>query len=224
MLALYVLRLMPLAKEKTEWESAYVTEQKTNQKLQQLLDDFENINQAYRLAFKGEMDRAVVLLEEQASLDKGTEDVLVEWYIQSNTVENLVKAAALRNGRQAEIVGKLIEKNSKEAKQVIYDMEADRSEVHIEKAWMEEEYENVVTLYINDLKDNERAKLLAAKSYLELDKPKEAIKLGEELNNKDIQITGLETEIELLKKNDSLDDGERDEKIEDLLEQIEDLE
>ncbi|SET62398.1 WXG100 protein secretion system (Wss), protein YukC [Oceanobacillus limi] len=101
-------------------------------------------------------------------------------------------------------------------------LESSVPQVAIEKSWLNQQYEEVVDFYL-EIPENNRAKLLAARSYLELDEPDEAMQLGEEINDVSIQIAGLEKQIELLESNEELDEDEREERIEELEQDLDEL-
>src|SRR5699024_12792343 len=84
--------------------------------------------------------------------------------------------------------------------------------VILEQAWLDDDYDEVISVNKVVLKDNTRVQYLAAKSYIEIEKPDEAKKLGESLNNKDVQISALKKEKKLIKDDDDMDKKDKKDK------------
>lgn len=228
---LYVIQAIPLGKENDKLTSVYKEAetkkeslQDKNEKLHQELDYHEEIEKAYRYAYEDENEKAIETFEKMKELDEETEETLIDLYINANSAESLEKASEMDEGLQADIVEKLVSLNSDEANEVIKNMDSPDPKVLLEKAWLSDDYREVTELHEDDLTDNTRAKKLAAKSYIELEKPKEAKKLGEDLDNKDIQINSLKKEIDLVEDDDDMDKDDRKDEKEDLEDEIDDLE
>ncbi|GGK09584.1 hypothetical protein GCM10007063_35080 [Lentibacillus kapialis] len=64
---------------------------------------------------------------------------------------------------------------------------------------------------------------MAVNSYIEQKNHKEAMKLGKELDNKDVQIASLNVQKNKIKKDDDMDDDKKDDKIEKLDKKIDKL-
>lgn len=201
MLVIYVIQVVPLNKEvnsagaeeeqKSEENIEMLTEK--NKELQQLLDDNRTIMHAYRSTIVGDTEEAITQFESANQLDESAEHTLMEQYIELDTVKSLTAAADLGEAYHKEVIKALVAKNSDKAKKAILGIESSLAVVQIEKAWINEAYEEVVTLY-DDLTDNKRAKLLAARSYIQLDNTEEAIKLAKDLDNTKLHISALKKE------------------------------
>lgn len=230
MLVIYVIQVVPLNKEvnsaaaEGEAKSMENIEMLTekNKELQQLLDDNRTIMHAYRSTIVGDTEEAITQFESANQLDESAERTLIEQYIELDTVESLTTAIDRGEDYHTEVLAALVAKNSDEGKEAILAIESSLAEVEIEQAWINKAYEEVVTLYA-ELTDNNRAKLLAARSYIQLDDTEEAIKLAKDLDNKKLQISALKREKKLIEADDDLDKDEKEEAIDEIDEQIDDL-
>lgn len=230
MLVIYVIQVIPLNNEvnsaaaEGEAKSAENIEMLTekNKEIQQLLDDNRTVMHAYRSTIVGDTEEAITQFESANQLDESAERTLMEQYIELDTVESLTAAAGLGEAYHIEVIKSLVAKNSDKAKEAILAIESSLAEVQIEQAWINKSYEEVVTLH-DALADNKRAKLLAARSYIQLDDTEEAIKLAKDLDNKKLHITALKREKKLIEANDDLDKDEKEEAIDKIDDQIDDL-
>ncbi|MDY0395130.1 hypothetical protein RWE15_12730 [Virgibacillus halophilus] len=200
--ALYLAKVMPLENEVASASDDYRSQvealEQDQQSTQEKLDNQKAINQAYQLVISDKAKEAVAQFEKAKSLNDADKEVLAAQYIKLNTVESLTKAAELNPDNQTQAVNHLVALQSDEANKAILNMESEKPEINIEKSWLNKDYQQVVDLSAK-LKNNKRAKELAAKSYIELDKPAEATKLAKELKNKDLQIASLKKEIAMVK-------------------------
>lgn len=219
LLVLYLFQVMPLDKEKEKLEASYShasaeTDSLEDDKdaLEDEVDSHQRIEEAYRLALQDEKGEAISILEEINPLNDEQKDTLTGWYMDVGSLDNLQKALELENGHEAEIATKLAKLDDDDARDVIQTMNSSEPGVILEQAWLDDDYDEVISVYKDDLKDNTRAKYLAAKSYIEIDKPDEAKKLGESLNNKDVQISALKKEKKLIKDDDDMDKKDKKDK------------
>jgi uncharacterized membrane protein YukC len=140
-----------------------------------------------------------------------------------NTPDSLTKAAKLDDSLQTKAVSKLANLNTKDANTAITAMKSEEPPVMIEQAWLDKDYKQVAALS-DKLSDSKRAKELAAKAYIEMDKPTDAMKLAKDLKNKDLQIASLKKEISMVKADKKLKKDKREKKIKDLNKQVKKLE
>lgn len=212
MLLLYVGKVLPMNVESTSAVAEYSEEQdklqSTNEKLKSELDSNKQVSHAYRLAVTGEVEESIATFEKVKTLDEEAKNTLIEQYIALKTVESLTKASKMNENYRIQVVNGLVDLNNKEANDVILSIKSDKSEIVIEQAWVNKDYKKVIEIY-KSISNNNRAKLIVAKSYIEQKKPKKALKLGKELKNKDLQLASLKSEKKLTKADDSLDDDER---------------
>lgn len=226
MLALYAVKVMPLTKETTAAEQENNKQQEMltdeNKTLQSDLDNNETIINAYHSALVGDVEEAINLFEKADELDENAHLALIEQYIELNSVESYIKLAKMSDAYKINAVDGLVGLDSKEANDAILDIESNEPEVKIEQAWINKEHEDVIEQYKSNA-DNKRAKLLAAKSYIELENTKESMKLGKELKNKDIQIASLEKDIELVKADKKMKKDKKKDKTKKLEKEIKKL-
>lgn len=224
LLFLYLFQVMPLGKENDKLAAAFKSEtasfeddkeslEEENAALEDELSDHERIEEAYRHMLEDETDDAISALEGVDDLNGEVSDTLVDLYIKSNRAESLTKALDMDTERKDEIVKGLAVLDSDDANAVIADQDPSDPVVKLEQEWLDDAYEDVIAIYEDDLNDSTRAKYLAAKSYIELDKPDEARKLGESLNNKEVQIASLEKEKKLVEDDDDMDKDDRKDEV-----------
>lgn len=191
MLLLYMIKVVPM----TEASTAEADQQKELTEVKEALEaeiaENDKLIESYHLAVTGRVEEAIASFEGIEKLDEEAQHTLIEQYIKLGNVDSLIKASKLDPAYNVKVVNELRSIEGEEAQQAILDIESEAPEVTIEQAWINEDFERVIDIY-GDLSDNDRAKYLAGSSYLELDNHKEALKLGEELNNKDMQINSLE--------------------------------
>lgn len=226
LIAIYFIKVMPLEKEVAtasanldEKTSALEEEQGD---LQDQLDREKMINQAYKLALSGKTEDSIKQFEKAKQLDDDDKKFLADQYMKLETPESLVKAVQLDDAYQVEAVNRLVKLNNDEAKKAILAMESTQPEVAIEQAWLQNDYKQVVDLS-GKLADNKRAKELAARSYIELSKPKDAMKLAKELKSKDLQIASLNKEVSMVKADKKMKKDKRDKKLKALNQELKKL-
>ncbi|MEK4298719.1 type VII secretion protein EssB/YukC [Oceanobacillus sp. FSL W8-0428] len=210
MLLLYVVKVVPM----TEAFTAEADQQKELTEVKEALEaeivENDKIIESYYLAVTGQVEEAIASFESIEKLDEEAQHTLIEQYIKLGTVDSLNKASKSDPSYNVKVVNELRSIDGEEAQQAILDIESEAPEVTIEQAWINEDFERVIDIY-GDISDNDRAKYLAGRSYLELDNHKEALKLGEELNNKDMQINSLELKKEEVKSKDMKKEKKEDE-------------
>ncbi|WP_404453569.1 type VII secretion protein EssB/YukC [Oceanobacillus kapialis] len=225
-IGLYLIKVVPM----TESASAFETEQgekeqvltEENQELQKELDESQLILKGYQEATAGNTEAAIANFEKVKTLEKSDEQTLVRQYITLNTVDSLTKAASIDESYHPEVVEKLAEFDNENAREAILSLSSNTPEVLIEQAWLNKDYKAVLDLY-KQIPDNKHAKLLAANSHIEFENNKQAMKLGKELKNKQIQIESLQIEKKKIEDNEDLDKEEREERLDKLNEEIEKL-
>lgn len=222
MLFVYAGKVVPSTKAASATTSELDEQQDENKTLQKELEQKEAIIKGYQFVISGETEEAIAALESVQSLDENANKVLAGQYIQLNTLESLSKALDLNKSYEGEVVVKLLALNSEEANQKILSIKSDQPQVKIEQAWLNKDYKQVLEIY-KEIADNNRAKSLAAQSYIQINKPKEALKIAKALKNKDLQIKSLQKEKELIKANDALDKDEKKSKTENIDKQIKKL-
>lgn len=186
--------------------------QAENEKLEETMKQQKEMITAYEAALNGDSETAIATLERIDDLTEFGEQLLIEEYANLETTESLKKLARLGSKYPEKVVEKLVDLDSSDAEEALLSIQSDDIRVQIEQAWLDESYEDVIELY-KENKDDERAKYLAAKSYLEEEKDKKALKLGEELDDKKIQRESLKIRKEKIKDDDDLDKDERKDKI-----------
>ncbi|MCT1901542.1 type VII secretion protein EssB/YukC [Oceanobacillus sojae] len=201
MLLLYVVKVVPM----TEASTAEADQQKELTKVKEALEaeivENDKIIESYYLAVTGQVEEAIASFESIENLDGEAQHTLIEQYIKLGTVDSLSKASKLDPSYNIKVVNELRSIEGEEAQKAILDIGSEAPEVTIEQAWINGDFERVIDIY-GDISDNDRAKYLAGRSYLELDNHKQALKLGEELNNKDMQVNSLELKKEEIKSKD----------------------
>ncbi|QGS68908.1 hypothetical protein CV093_12260 [Oceanobacillus sp. 143] len=198
---MYVFKVLPLTEASTTMANENVESVKNeeqlaekNEVLQTSLADQEKVVEAYRELMAGNTREAITLFESVEALDDNTKQTLTEQYIAQNSVESLAKAAEIGSVEQQKvIVRKLNALNTKEANQAILSINSDVPEVKIEQAWVNKEYDAIIEIFTK-IADDPRAKVLAANSYIQLNRPKEAKALAYDLNDKRLQLASLNKE------------------------------
>lgn len=227
MLILYAAKVVPLTKASTAVGKEHNEQQEVltdkNKELQAMLDDNRTVMNAYRAVVIGDTEEAIKLFEGVKTLDESAKRTMIEQYIKLNTLESLVKAAKLSDVYHVKVVQGLVGLNSKEANEEILGIKSDKPEIKVEQAWIKKEHEDVIE-QSKSINDNKRAKLLAAKSYIELGNTKEAMKLAKELKNKDLQIASLKKDIEKVKDDKKMKKDDKKDKTKDLQDKIKKLE
>lgn len=229
-LLIYLFQVMPMTQaadvqmdRKTSLEDENNQLKEVNAELEEELEHSDIMNEAFEHVIHGDTEEAINLLESAAYLEDHAEAILFEQYLLLNTQESLKKAVNMGMDDPISLVEELRSLKTKEAKAAILSIESSLPEVIIEQAWINGAYDKVIDTYTS-LKDNDRAKYLAAYSYIEQGNYKKAMQLGEELENKNIQIESLKLQIKEIKKDKDLDESEIEEQVEELEEMIEELE
>ncbi|KGA96946.1 hypothetical protein BALCAV_0213050 [Alkalihalobacillus alcalophilus ATCC 27647 = CGMCC 1.3604] len=195
----------------------------TNEELEAELASKEQQLAAYQALTNDDVEDAITAFE--ALSDKTAEDmeVLAQLYREHNTVESLLKSFALAPQFEDGAVTGLYQLNNDEANEALQSLESDNATVRLEQARLNGEDEQIIAIYEEELNENARAKQLAGNSYLKQDNLDKAREIALEREDKGLQIRILEKEIALVKKDDDLDDDEKEELIEGLEDQIDDL-
>lgn len=230
MIVIYAVQVMPLTEELNEVSAAEEREineniqllTEKNEELQMMLDENSKIMHGYRSAIVGDAEEAIKAFESSAELDESAERTLIEQYLQLGTIEGYKQAAEMNEAYHDEAVAGLVALDNEGAGEAILSIESEQPTVLIEQAWIRNDHDEVVALF-GELKENNRAKLLAAQSHIELENTDEALILAEELDNKGVQIAALEKEKKLVEADDDLDEEESDEAIKKLNDRIKDL-
>lgn len=201
MLLLYAIKVVPMTEASTAEADQQEELREEKEALEAEMAENDKIIESYYLAVTGQVEEAIASFESIEKLDDETQHALIEQYIQLGTVDSLIKASKLDPSYNVKVVNELRLIEGEEARQAILDMESDVPEVTIEQAWIKKDFERVIAIY-GDNSDNDRAKYLAGRSYLELDNHQEALKLGEALDNKDLQVDSLKLKKEEIKSKD----------------------
>ncbi|WP_099158589.1 type VII secretion protein EssB/YukC [Virgibacillus ndiopensis] len=223
MLLLYGIKLMPLSEASSKTEAAYNEKQTENIKLKEQLEQKNVLIDAYQAAVSSDHVKAITLLESIDKLDDGAKKILAEQYMLTNKPVSLLKAAELDAANHAKVVSSLVSLNNKEANQAIQEMKSEAPEVLIEQAWLKKDYDSVIEL-LKELPDSKRAKFLGANSFIEVNKPDDALKLAEALKDKQLQIESLKKKVDMIKKDDSIKKDDKESQIDKLSEKIKKLE
>ncbi|WP_413377907.1 type VII secretion protein EssB/YukC [Alkalihalobacillus sp. 1P02AB] len=194
-----------------------------NEELEGELASKEQQLAAYQALTNDDVEAAITAFE--ALPDSTSEDmeVLAQLYREHNTVESLLKAFALAPQFEDGAVTGLYQLNNDEANEALQSLESENATVRIEQARLNGDDEQIIAIYEEELNEHARAKQLAGNSYLRQDDLDKAREIALEREDKGLQIRILEKEIDLVKKDDDLDDDEKDELIEGLEDRIDDL-
>lgn len=190
--------------------------------LEQQLKEKETLISAYHAVVQDDPERAVNLFESMDHLNESDEVVLIEQYLNLNTVESLTKVIERDESYAVPVVERLIMLNTDEANEAILSIESSEPEILLEKAWLDQNLSQVISIY-ETIPDDNRAKYLAAYSYLEENNAEKAMSLAKELDNKKLQIASYEKEKALIEQNKKLDKKEKKEKIDDINKKIKKL-
>ncbi|MEK3887589.1 type VII secretion protein EssB/YukC [Bacillus sp. FSL K6-3431] len=177
----------------------------------------------YKLIFAGEHEKAIQVFSAVENLSMEEQKVLAKQYVELNTPESLEKASSLDSELHSTIAAKLVGLNSKEANAILMSLKSDSPSVQIEQAWLKEEYERVISIANEQLKEDNKAKVLAVKSYLKLEKTKEAEALAKQVGDIPLQIAAKNQEIDKIKKDTKKSKKNKDEEIEKIKKEIKKL-
>lgn len=230
MALIYFLQVIPLnnasadeiSANQKEAEGKLAALNEENTLLEETLAEQETLVNALHLSLQGEDEAAIQAFESLESLTDVETDLLYDLYVNSNTIENLTKALALGPEYEVTTIRSLVALNTTEANEVVLSWESTESEVEIEQAFLNKEFEQVIA-FAEELPEDKRATKLAALSHLELDQHEEALTLGEQLSDVDIQVASLEKAKEVLEADGDLDEEELEERLTEIDEQIETL-
>ncbi|WP_042148738.1 type VII secretion protein EssB/YukC [Paucisalibacillus sp. EB02] len=224
---LYVTQIIPLTDTSSEMESSFSEKEKElnkeKEELNNLLSESNKLNEAYRLSFIGETEEAISVLELMDTLPEEGEELLTSLYLGSDNPDSLVKAIEIDKEHYKTVINKLVALNNVEANNKLLSFETDDPNITIEQAWINKDYEGVIDRY-EQIKDSDRAKWLAARSYLEVNEPEKALALGEELEDLSIQKSSVEKLIELIESDESIDSSKKKKRLDGLIKQLEELE
>src|SRR5699024_11072860 len=145
-------------------------------------------------------------------LNDEQKDTLTGWYMDVGSLDNLQKALELENGHEAEIATKLAKLDDDDARDVIQTMNSSEPGVILEQAWLDDDYDEVISVYKDDMKANTHDKYIHDKKYIKIDKQDEAKKIRESQNNKDVQIADLKKEKKHIQDDDDMDKKEKKDK------------
>lgn len=226
LLFLYVTQIIPLTEAINEKESSFSEKEnelnEEKEELNNLLSKSTKLNEAYRLSFIGETEEAISLLESMKTLSEEGEELLTSLYLESDNPDSLVKAIDINKEHYKAVIAKLVALNNVDAHNMLLSFQTDDPNVTIEQAWLNKDYQGVIGLY-EQIKDSERAKWLAARSYLELNEFELALTLGEELEDLSIQVSSLEKLIEMIESDETMESDEKEERLDELNKQLEEL-
>ncbi|WP_188453581.1 type VII secretion protein EssB/YukC [Virgibacillus oceani] len=212
MVLVYFVKVVPSSTTASTKATELNEQEDENEALRKQLKNEETIVKGYRFAIAGKTKEAIASFESIEPLDESEKSLLAEQYFKINTLESLTKLIEMDDLYLVKAVGKLVGLNSKEANEKILSIESDKPEIIIEQAWLNKDYKQVLEIY-KTITDNKRAKLLAANSYIETDKPKESLKLAKALKNQKLQLASLQKEKKLVKADDSLKKDEKEDKL-----------
>ncbi len=193
------------------------------EKTKQEKEKQEQILSGYKHILAGKREEAIQVLGAVKNLSEEEKQLLAQQYVEQNTPESLSKAASLIPELHGTIALKLVNLNSEEAKKALISMKSDSPSVQIEQAWIGNEYERVIKIYNQELKEDNRAKKLAANSYLREGKINEAFGLATELKDIPLQISVRAQEMENIKKDTNKTQNEIDEQVKIIQNEIENL-
>ncbi|MCJ7840237.1 hypothetical protein MUB24_04775 [Lederbergia sp. NSJ-179] len=168
---------------------------------------------AYQHLAIGEVDEAMKYFKDKNQLSPDELKVVTNYYIKQNTPASLKKAAELDSESHPTVAEKLAALKSEEANKVLASLQSESANVKIEQAWLKKEYEQVINLYNESLKDQPRAKTLAANSYYHLKKLADAMKLAKETKDIPLQISIKTEEKKATEANKKLDKKKKEEQV-----------
>ncbi|GAB2536059.1 type VII secretion protein EssB/YukC [Gracilibacillus alcaliphilus] len=227
MLLLYAIKVVPMSEATTTAANQQQQQQeeliKEKEALEAEIANNGKIIEGYHFAATGEVEEAIASFESMEQLDEEAQQTLIDQYIKLGTVDSLTKASQMDPSSHIRVVNELRSIEGEEAQQAILDIESDAPEVEIEQAWINKDFDRIIDIY-GTISDNDRAKYLAARSYLEKNNHKEAMKLGKELNNKNLQVDSLELQKKEVQSKKMKKDKKEDEikKIDKQIKKIKD--
>lgn len=212
--AMYLLLVNPQINKNNALSKEYKGEKKSlieeTTRLETEVSEQQTIIEAYRSVVEGDAEKAVSLFESIEPLNDSDELVLMEHYLLINTVDSLKQAIERNDLYEVPVVESLAAHNTPEANDLINAIESDEPIVLLEQAWNRTDYGEVIKIY-EVIPDYDRAKHLAALSYLKEKNFKKALPLAVELENKDLQIASYKLELEAIKANKDLEKDEKKE-------------
>ncbi|WP_180968090.1 type VII secretion protein EssB/YukC [Cytobacillus massiliigabonensis] len=183
----------------------------------------EQILAGYKMILAGESEEAIKALEAAGDLSDEEKKVLAQQYVELNTPESLSKAANLDSELHGAIASKLVSLNTDDAKKALLSLKSDSPVVQIEQAWLGKEDDRIIKIFSEQLKDDKRAKKLAAHSYLRQEKINESFRLAVELKDVALQIAVKNKQIAMINSDGTKTQKEKEEQIKVIQKEIENI-
>ncbi|WP_280772025.1 type VII secretion protein EssB/YukC [Salipaludibacillus daqingensis] len=197
-------------------------EQDSNEQVSELEEQLvrnERLLASYQLMGQGNNEEAIASFEAAEDLSETDIEVLASLYLSLDTPEDVVMAYELDSTLARPVATQLVSQNTEEANEALLGMESHSPPILIEQAWLENDYDTVLILQEEELREDDRAQSLAVNAHLANGDFNEALSLAESVDSTSLQISVIEAQIAELEN-----DEDREEAIESLLEQIEALE
>ncbi|KMK78255.1 type VII secretion protein EssB/YukC [Alkalihalobacillus pseudalcaliphilus] len=207
--------------EMTASQQTYSELETEKEELEGELQTQEQKLSAYQVMATGEVEHAITAFEQLPDKTTADNEALAQLYIRDNTVDSWLKLFAL--GQEERAVEGLSQLNNDEANEALLGLDSENPVVILEQARINGEHEQIIALYEGELSDHGRAQALAGNSYLQQGDLDTAREIAVEREDTGLQIRILEREIELVNEDDDLDDDEKEDEIEALENQIDDL-
>lgn len=224
---MYFVKLLPMEKEMSNQVSAVESVESDIANYEKKLNDREEKLkkrdvqlEAYHYMMKDDHEKAIELLESIDQPNDEAEAMLVDEYIQLNTINALEKALALNvKKKETKIIRDLAEKQKAKANKLILKHSSKNDKVLIEQAYLQKEYKTVIQLANGDDADA-RMKQLQAKSLLKQEKPDKALKVAKALKDKSLQKESLQLKKEQIENNKKLKEKERKKQLKKIKKQL----
>lgn len=177
----------------------------------------------YKAILAGNSEEAIKTLEAAENLSAEEKKALAQQYVKLNTPESLSKAANLDSDLHRTIALQLVNLNTDEAKKALLSLKSESPAVQMEQAWLQNEDDRVIQLFNEQLKEDPRAKKIAATSYLRQEKINESFRLAVELKDVPLQIAVKNKQIEMVTKDATKTQKEKDDQIKVFQKEIENI-
>lgn len=207
LLSSYILQVKP---NSVASASNLEEKNKIEKKLQIELDEKENHLAAYQLTAMRKNEEAIQAFEAIKRPSDDDKKVLANLYLALNTPDSLMKAAELDSSLQVQAAKGLVKLKSEEANKALLSIETMEPEILLEQAWLEKNYQQVTALAGDELKDSERANVLAANGLLEEGNSKEAYSFAKKTRDVPLKIKILDKQLKNIKADKSLSKKEKE--------------
>lgn len=184
-----------------------------SQDVQSKLEQSNDLLDAYRLYTDRKYEQLIKVMKDDKQLTAEEKDLLKDAYLNTAQYD-----AAAKLSSEERVIQYLIKNKPDEFK----NWESDSPLVKFEKAYFNQNYEEVLSLK-EKIKPDKRQKKMIAFAYIYTDKTNEALTLAKEIDDKDLMIQVKNREIYNIKKDDKKQDDQKNKEIEAINKEIENL-